>query len=99
MKRSKFNLSNYKLLSCDMGELIPCGLSEVLPGDTWQHNTNVLVRCSPPLIVTGKRQEKGISSPKADIGFNSRDPEFLPHICAIGLEEELANAVKTAYGI
>lgn len=49
MKRSKFNLSNYKLLSCDMGELIPCGLSEVLPGDTWQHNTNVLVRCSPLL--------------------------------------------------
>lgn len=49
MKRSKFNLSNYKLLSCDMGELIPCGLLEVLPGDTVQQATSALVRCSPLL--------------------------------------------------
>lgn len=49
MKRNKFSLSNYKLFSCDMGELIPCGLFEVLPGDTVQHNTSVLLRCSPLL--------------------------------------------------
>lgn len=49
MKRSKFNLSNYKLFSCDMGELIPCGLLEVLPGDTIQQATSALVRCSPLL--------------------------------------------------
>lgn len=49
MKRSKFNLSNYKLLSCDGGELIPCGLLEVLPGDTIQHATSVLLRASPLL--------------------------------------------------
>lgn len=47
MKRSKFNLSNYKLLSTDMGGLYPCGLMEVLPGDTIQHATNALLRCSP----------------------------------------------------
>lgn len=49
MKRNKFSLSNYKLLSCDMGELIPCGLTEVLPGDSIQQATNVLLRCSPLL--------------------------------------------------
>lgn len=49
MKRSKHSLSNYKLLSCDMGELVPCGLLEVLPGDTIQHSTSALVRCSPML--------------------------------------------------
>lgn len=49
MKRSKFSLSHYKLLSCDLGELIPCGLVEVLPGDTVQQSTSVLVRASPLL--------------------------------------------------
>lgn len=49
MKRSKFSLSHHKLLSCDLGELIPIGLTEVLPGDTVQHATSALVRCSPLL--------------------------------------------------
>lgn len=49
MKRSKHSLSHYKLLSCDMGELVPVGLVEVLPGDTMQQATSVLVRCSPML--------------------------------------------------
>lgn len=49
MKRSKFSLSHYKLLSCDMGELIPCGLLEVLPGDTIQHATSALIRAAPLL--------------------------------------------------
>ena len=49
MKRSKFSLSHYKLFSCDPGELIPCGLTEVLPGDTIQQNTSALIRCSPLL--------------------------------------------------
>ncbi|AXH73287.1 MAG: major capsid protein [Microviridae sp.] len=47
MKRSKHSLSNYKLLSCDMGELVPCGLTEVLPGDTMQHATNLFIRVQP----------------------------------------------------
>lgn len=49
MKRSKFSLSNYKLLSCDMGELVPVGLTEVLPGDSIQQSTNCLVRTQPLL--------------------------------------------------
>lgn len=49
MKRSKFSLSHYKLLSCDMGELIPCACYEVLPGDTVQQASHALVRASPML--------------------------------------------------
>lgn len=47
MKRSKFSLSHYKLLTCDMGELVPCGWFEVLPGDSVQQATSMLVRVSP----------------------------------------------------
>jgi hypothetical protein len=49
MKRSKFSLSNYKLASMNMGNLVPIGISEVLPGDTFQHSTSALIRCSPLL--------------------------------------------------
>lgn len=48
-KRAAHNLSHYKLLSCNQGQLIPCGLTEVLPGDTFQHATSALVRVSPLL--------------------------------------------------
>lgn len=44
MKRNPFDLSHKKLFSCDMGELVPCGLTEVLPGDTFKHNTNMFLR-------------------------------------------------------
>lgn len=49
MKRSKHSLSNFKLLSCDMGELVPIGLTEVLPGDSIQQSTNLLLRTMPLL--------------------------------------------------
>lgn len=47
MKRSKHSLSNYKLLSCDQGQLVPVGLQEVLPGDSFQHSASALIRVSP----------------------------------------------------
>lgn len=47
MKRSKHNLSFYNLATMDMGKLIPVGLIEALPGDTFQHHANVLARVSP----------------------------------------------------
>lgn len=47
MKRNKHNLGHYKLLSCDQGHLVPIGLQEVLPGDTFQHSTSALIRVSP----------------------------------------------------
>lgn len=49
MKRNKFSLSNTKLLSCDLGELVPIGIHEVLPGDSIQQATSALIRCSPLL--------------------------------------------------
>lgn len=47
MKRSKHSLSHFRNLSCDMGQLVPIGLTSVLPGDTFQHSTSLLVRTSP----------------------------------------------------
>lgn len=47
IRRSKHNLSHYHLLTADMGQLIPIGMMEALPGDTVQHHANVLVRVSP----------------------------------------------------
>lgn len=49
MKRSKHSLSNYKLLTCNQGELVPVGLTEVIPGDSIQQATSLLVRVSPLL--------------------------------------------------
>ena len=49
MKRNKFSLSHYHLLSGNMGNLIPIGLVEVLPGDTFQHGISALVRMQPML--------------------------------------------------
>ena len=49
MRRSKHSLSHYNLLTCDMGKLVPCGLFEVLPGDTVQQATSFLIRVTPML--------------------------------------------------
>lgn len=43
-KRFKHSLSNHKLASFDMGELVPISCLEVLPGDTFQMATSALVR-------------------------------------------------------
>ena len=47
MKRWKHTLSHYKMVTGNMGELLPIACVPVLPGDTFQHHTQVLVRCSP----------------------------------------------------
>lgn len=60
MKRSKFSLSNTKLFTCDMGELVPCGLIEVLPGDSVQQSTSAFVRCQPLLAPLMHRVEMSI---------------------------------------
>lgn len=49
MNRNKHGLSHYKLLSCDMGELIPVSCFEVLPGDSIQQASSALIRVSPLL--------------------------------------------------
>lgn len=47
MRRAKFGLSHYRLMTLDMGELVPVGCVEVLPGDTFQQRTSALIRVSP----------------------------------------------------
>lgn len=49
MKRGKFSLSNTKLVSTDMGNLVPINCMEVLPGDSIQQSTSALVRTQPLL--------------------------------------------------
>lgn len=47
LKRNKHSLSHYRLLTCPMGQLIPVGCLEVLPGDTFQHQSSAMLRVSP----------------------------------------------------
>lgn len=50
MKKSKHNLSNYKILSCDGGYAVPVFWGETLPGDIWQHKIRGLVRAAPTIV-------------------------------------------------
>lgn len=47
MKRSMHNLSHYRLFSANQGALLPISCQEVLPGDTFRHSTQALMRVSP----------------------------------------------------
>lgn len=43
-QRNKFNLGHTKSGTFDMGELIPIGIWETVPGDTFQHHTDLFLR-------------------------------------------------------
>lgn len=43
-KRHKFNLSHEVKLTCNIGDLIPVDWREVVPGDSFQHKVEALVR-------------------------------------------------------
>lgn len=47
LNRNVFNMSSDNLLTADMGYLIPVGLEECLPGDTWRGSTSALIRAQP----------------------------------------------------
>lgn len=49
MKRTKANLSHYRLSTVEFGQLLPVGCVEVLPGDSFQHATSLMLRCAPML--------------------------------------------------
>lgn len=49
MRRSKHSLSHYVLSTFDMGQLIPVGCYEVLPGDSIRMATSMLMRVTPML--------------------------------------------------
>lgn len=46
-KYNRFNYRPFTLRTGMMGELIPIGLFEVLPGDVWDHNALSFLRCTP----------------------------------------------------
>ena len=48
-KRSKFNLSRPINTTLGMGKLYPLGIYNVIPGDTFQCSTNLLIRTTPLL--------------------------------------------------
>lgn len=48
-KRSVFDLTHERKLTCDMGKLVPIMCEEVVPGDSFKVNTNVLLRLNPLL--------------------------------------------------
>lgn len=43
----RHDLSNYRLLTGEIGQLLPCGLTEVLPGDRLRHASSAMMRLSP----------------------------------------------------
>lgn len=47
MKRSKHSLSHTRLTSLKMGQIYPVACVEVLPGDSFRHQTACLVRVAP----------------------------------------------------
>jgi hypothetical protein len=47
MRRHAHNLSHYRLTSFNMGELVPIACLEVLPGDSFRHSVEALIRVSP----------------------------------------------------
>lgn len=44
---SKFNLSHTRPSTFKMGNLVPIGCWEVLPGDYWKFDSNIFLRCLP----------------------------------------------------
>lgn len=48
-KKNAFDLSHERKFSMNMGELVPILCEDVIPGDTWRLNTEVLIRFAPML--------------------------------------------------
>ena len=46
-RRKLVRRDNYQLLTCDMGQLVPIGLMEMLPNETIRHRTSAVIRVSP----------------------------------------------------
>lgn len=44
MRRTLFNLSHERLLTCNLGQLVPICVAELSPGDIWRQHTSALIR-------------------------------------------------------
>lgn len=47
LPRNRHVLNHYRLLTCSMGEIVPVGVTEVLPGDSFRHMSSALMRFGP----------------------------------------------------
>lgn len=45
--RARHNLGHYRLLTGDMGQILPIGCVEVLPNDVIRHNASAMIRMTP----------------------------------------------------
>lgn len=61
-KRYKHNLSHYNLNTGDLGQILPIAQYDVLPGDTVQQATNVLIRMSTLAVPVMHPVQVGIYS-------------------------------------
>ncbi len=50
VKRNQFDLSHERKFSADMGKLVPILCTEVVPGDTFRVNTELMIRFAPMLF-------------------------------------------------
>ncbi len=50
VKRNQFDLSHERKFSADMGKLVPILCNEVVPGDTFRVNTELMIRFAPMLF-------------------------------------------------
>jgi len=48
-RRNKFNVSHMVTMSCDLGELVPINVLDVIPGDTFLGSSQVMIRTQPLL--------------------------------------------------
>ena len=46
-KRNVFDLSHERKFSMNIGDLVPCFVEEVVPGDTWKMNAELFMRTAP----------------------------------------------------
>ena len=46
-KKNAFDLSHEKKLSCNMGDLVPILCEEIIPGDTFKMNSEIMMRLAP----------------------------------------------------
>lgn len=50
IKRNWFNLSHNHQTTGNLGDIIPLGWEEVLPGDVWKQDVSAIIRTSSPLV-------------------------------------------------
>lgn len=99
--RSSFDLSYAKILTCDMGQLIPIMCDEVVPGDTFKLGAEIVVRFQP--MVAPTVHEINVYTHYFFVPYRQIDEDFVEFITG-GVDGETAavlprwNPTNTAIG-